>query len=394
MSGWEMKIITAEAHRLLALAADDPELRADLRALAEEILAATGQTISPAETDLPSTPTPEPLRKLTLGQSRPPSDAALLTHSSASLPDESDVQDIAARCRQKAESIRWAAERRRIISEGGDVSLREAPGDPLDVDWAERLAESADRPGGPPELARLDDVAGCFDAVALALAFADDSRGRPKGLERALPLVAEAQSALRVSLRAVDDQDDPHQRQVFDWLKATATRHHVFIKRYMRADDLANPARWPDLHERIEAAQRGPRPTQPREASTAPAVSHEPTAEVAEAARLLAGKGVLLIGGSRRREAEEALEKAFGLEELVWVETKEHQATSTFEPLIARPDVALVLLAIRWSSHAFGDVRQFCERHNKPLVRLPGGYNPNQVAAQVLAQCSAQLRQG
>ena len=36
-----MKSIRAEARRLLELAADDGELRADLRALAEEILAAT-----------------------------------------------------------------------------------------------------------------------------------------------------------------------------------------------------------------------------------------------------------------------------------------------------------------------------------------------------------------
>src|SRR5262249_12437612 len=35
MPGWEMKFITAEAHRLIAMAAADPGLRADLRALAE-----------------------------------------------------------------------------------------------------------------------------------------------------------------------------------------------------------------------------------------------------------------------------------------------------------------------------------------------------------------------
>ena len=41
MAAWEMKIITAEAQRLMELAADDLELRADLRRLALEILAAT-----------------------------------------------------------------------------------------------------------------------------------------------------------------------------------------------------------------------------------------------------------------------------------------------------------------------------------------------------------------
>ena len=52
----------------------------------------------------------------------------------------------------------------------------------------------------------------------------------------------------------------------------------------------------------------------------------------------------------------------------------------------------VVALAIRWASHSFGDVRAFCDRHGKPLVRLPGGYNPNQVATQILAQCSERLR--
>ncbi len=58
---------------------------------------------------------------------------------------------------------------------------------------------------------------------------------------------------------------------------------------------------------------------------------------------------------------------------------------------MARPDVAVVVLAIRWSSHSFGEVREFCERHGKPLVRLPGGYNPNQVAMQIMSQCSGRL---
>jgi hypothetical protein len=88
------------------------------------------------------------------------------------------------------------------------------------------------------------------------------------------------------------------------------------------------------------------------------------------------------------------LKTALGLKELVWVETREHESVTAFEPVIARPDVALVLLAIRWSSHSFGDVRRFCDRHGKPLVRLPGGYNPNQVAAQIVSQCGGQLGGG
>ena len=128
--------------------------------------------------------------------------------------------------------------------------------------------------------------------------------------------------------------------------------------------------------------------------STPNGTTAEPSAEVKAARRLLGGRSVVLIGGARRRDAERLLTAALGLKELVWVETREHQSISAFEPAVARADVALVVLAIRWSSHAFGDVKLFCDRHGKPLVRLPGGYNPNQVASQILAQCSDQLTGG
>ena len=116
-----------------------------------------------------------------------------------------------------------------------------------------------------------------------------------------------------------------------------------------------------------------------------------PTAEVVGAARLLVGKVVVLIGGDPRPHAYEALKAALSLKELLWVETREHESIRNFEPFVARPEVALVLLAIRWSSHSYGELKRFCNRYGKPLVRLPGGYSPNQVAAQILAQCSGQL---
>ncbi len=55
-------------------------------------------------------------------------------------------------------------------------------------------------------------------------------------------------------------------------------------------------------------------------------------------------------------------------------------------PFIARADVDAVLLAIRWSSHSYGDVRAICEKYGKEFFRLPAGYNPNQVAHQLLQQ--------
>ncbi|WP_169976701.1 hypothetical protein [Tautonia rosea] len=118
----------------------------------------------------------------------------------------------------------------------------------------------------------------------------------------------------------------------------------------------------------------------------------KPTGEIAEVGRLLAGRSIVLIGGDRRPEAQNALVSGLGLDELVWIETREHQSVATFEPVSSRPEVVLVLFAIRWSSHAFSEVKNLCDRLGKLLVRLPGGYHPNQVAFQILNQCGERLQ--
>ncbi len=83
MSDWLMRVIKSEAQRLIELAAEDDELRADLRALAQSILAATASASnvvdnvvhapSPADGAPPNAQqAAEPLRELTLGRSLPP----------------------------------------------------------------------------------------------------------------------------------------------------------------------------------------------------------------------------------------------------------------------------------------------------------------------------------
>jgi hypothetical protein len=121
------------------------------------------------------------------------------------------------------------------------------------------------------------------------------------------------------------------------------------------------------------------------------ATSESPTEDVQKVAKLLSGKSLVLIGAEGRREATEAIERTFGLSRVEWIATSEHESYRGFEPFIARSDVAAVLLLIRWSSHSFGEVKAICDRHGKPLVRLPGGYNPNQIAAAILSQASDRL---
>lgn len=120
-------------------------------------------------------------------------------------------------------------------------------------------------------------------------------------------------------------------------------------------------------------------------------VAVKPTKEVTEAAALLSGKSLMLIGGDKRPGAYQALKESLGLKELIWIDTRAHESVEGFAPYVARSDVAAVLLAIRWSSHSFGEIKSFCDNHGKPLIRLPGGYNPNQVAAQIMAQASDRL---
>lgn len=100
----------------------------------------------------------------------------------------------------------------------------------------------------------------------------------------------------------------------------------------------------------------------------------------------LRGTKIVVIGGEARAYAREALRNAFDLAEVIWETTRAHESHTRFRPAIETSGVSIVVLAIRWSSHAFGNVKSYCERAGVRLVRLPGGYGPNQVAAQILAQ--------
>jgi hypothetical protein len=425
-------------------------------------------------------PAQEPLRELTLGRSRPSPDTPKPRPELGTPAEDQGANwgPLEARCRAKAGAARWAAERQRRIHERNQLPDEDAPSDTAMVAWAERLTDafywaSADDPSGNPEITPLDHVGGCFEAVAEGLLLVRDAQECRGGLERALPLLAEAQSALRRSLRCLKGQEDRDQAEVYERVRDAAARHRIFLKRFMRSDDLSDPTGWPGLLARIE--QVGSRPhserqtillerlrslctptggertegwwrviflvleelidegTPPssrevrelllpliddlpqlavmppgsrlvlreidrflatRHTPLIPVTSQEQAASVQEAARLLSGRSIVMIGGLRRPESQRSLKAALGLAELIWVETKVHQSITAFELTIARPEVALVLLAIRWSSHAFGDVRRYCDRHGKPLVRLPGGYSTHQVAAQILAQSSGQLLAG
>ncbi len=143
--------------------------------------------------------------------------------------------------------------------------------------------------------------------------------------------------------------------------------------------------------ERVFRAIEVYKESQAEAALDAPEVEEVESREVTQVAEWLRGKEIVLIGGHRRPQHINALKKALQLNDVRWLDVPEHSSYTVFESDIARPEVAVVLLAIRWSSHDYAEVQKFCVRYSKPLVRLLGGYNANQVAHQILAQAAAKL---
>jgi hypothetical protein len=113
--------------------------------------------------------------------------------------------------------------------------------------------------------------------------------------------------------------------------------------------------------------------------------------EVARVRKWLGGREIVLVGGEERGAVVQRLKEDFGLKDLVWITTRPHESNDLFRAPIQRPEVAVVLLAIRWSSHSYGGIREFCEAAGKPLVRLPGGYGTNRVAREIVEQASEAL---
>jgi hypothetical protein len=511
------EVLAPLAERLLSFAKQDPELIGQLRRVAEVFLEVTH--CEPEKVEAPPTPATavqiveqvqaaieqletvvkeasppvveppavrEPLPELTLGRSLPaePSRPVYPVSAAAQL----DLSLLETRCRLKAEGCRWAAKRRRRMSEGANYYNEIEPRDRDIIARAKELPSCflwmchSSGPA-PADLSLFEEVAGCFEAVAEGLLLVRQIQEVPEeevenaNFEAALDLLAAGQSALRVAIHKIDGPIDTDQDEVFRWLRATATEQQIFIQNHMRLDNPADPARWPELLNRIEEVAAGVQDTKrkrsqrkrllgkvrhktsliqsdpvrnagewdllinaivelvgggmqpsnrelrellipvidllperesvPRDfervleeidryLATVPPTESPAAAksspDVTAAAELLAGKSLVLIGGDKRPGAFEAIKSSLGLKDLIWIETRAHESFASFGPYVARPDVVAVLLAIRWSSHSYGEVKNFCDEYGKPLVRLPGGYNPNQVAAQIMLQASGRLR--
>ena len=472
----------------------------------EETEAATAEAAeSPAESSPTAAPAPDPdprfeptpphlaaplprgpLPPLTLGQTPLRSHAPEVPLSFANGRrdhDEASLETIARRCALKAEATRWAASPPPVGTDRSaqvNALIERAKGIPDCYLWM--LQPQASLIAYRPEMAEL--LAQGYDAVAASCEMLAKWTGGPSARDEPLAksilaIAAEAQSALRIAVEDLGGRKDTDQVAMYNRLRDEGFTRQIFIDRFMKLADPADPRKLPEVRRRMEevisrigsvsaegrsrerraktigyharlirqgtggedeyhwrkiaeaadqAVTEGVPPSSPeireillpifdlmpeldglprgfdlvyREIDRYLAAlpvddcdepqQRQPTPEVRAVAEALRGKIVVFIGGVPRPYNRERLRAAFELAELDWLETREHQSIESFEYDIARPEVALVIVAIRWSSHSFEGAKEFCERHGKPMLRLKAGYSPNQVASQILTQCSAQL---
>ena len=503
--------LKALTEHLISLSAEDVTLRDPLREIGHQLVTANSITQKPltgqsemtidewldneadmeqlktfvgyAHREEKETPSrKETVLKETVVVKEPPKEIQKPKSSTNTLPQyvsEQELPEIEWRCRLKAEACRWIVEKRRMIETGlqNQVTEKEfylierAKAVPDCYLWMLRTTANNEP---------LEQLAINFDAAAEILQFAYYIiHNRPNELGTVLQLLAETQSSLFSAVQKVTKVLDRDQYRLYVWLKRETVEQQLYIHRYMRLDDVADPANSADLYERIVILKQQIKETDrmgkermkllkkirhkrkllrddPKETAThwriiietvdklielgsqpssielrdeiLPIVEEIPSdlelsppfllvlreidrylanrpssvvqeqveplsAETQEVARLMKGQSMVMIGGDKRLNAYNSLKEAFNLEELYWLDTKEtHQSVEDFEPYICRPDVAIVLLAIRWSRHRYGDVKMYCDIHQKALVRLPSGYGINQVANQILDQASERLR--
>lgn len=107
---------------------------------------------------------------------------------------------------------------------------------------------------------------------------------------------------------------------------------------------------------------------------------------------LLRGGQIVMVGGEPRREAIDRMIDAFELESVSWPELSEHGTAEPMRAPIFSPNTKLVAVLIKLTGHEHAErAREFARLAEKPLVHMPAGYNPEQIASEVLNQASGQL---
>ena len=279
----------AAAPRAEAAPAAKPEIRlhADDRTPPPDPAPAVRPAVPPAPAGPPAS-VAEIETRLTLGADPPPAGrtppppaaAAAVAEPEPGLALTEDVRALAslpARCRTKAEALRWAAKRAAVGAES--ETLRRDKDD---------IRAAADAAGGSPwplfdppppgdhaPPATWERAAGTFEALADAADHLhacreklSDALDRGVGrlevgdadadaLRHALDLAAEAQSMALLAVRELSETPDRDQKAVYKAIRDLSgeeTGLGYYIRRYLKEGSSADPARHADLAVRIKTS--------------------------------------------------------------------------------------------------------------------------------------------
>lgn len=175
-------------------------------------------------------------------------------------PDTIDLNLISERARLKAEGVRWAWTRERRIHAGADFMREIQPNDQSLVHRAKALSNCymwMNDPFGPrlTDQHQMETLAGCFETLAESVALVKevmpDRHKQPDLVKQALTYMAQSQSALRMIVRQVYDRDDQDQMESYQWLRRITQVERIYLSRYMRLDDPADPNDWVMIHEAV-----------------------------------------------------------------------------------------------------------------------------------------------
>lgn len=238
------------------------------------------------------------------------------------------------------------------------------------------------------------------DRAALALAYETASLGASAlaTLASAAANVAEITQAAATAQRWLFDcvhafsARCPLQNELFAEVCRFAKQARVFVSRHMRSSDACSLEEFQVVRESLSRSTGRTDPVA-RRVSLAPAKQPSPKREapdeLLQARSLLKGCRALLVGGDEREYQRRAIEGGLGIS-LKWLQTRAHESTQSAVEAVESVDV--VFLAIRWASHAYGTLADACKRRGIPIVRLPAGLNPTQIAQQTIEQAAHRLR--
>ena len=256
----EMTVVLARGLASMASEIDEqtrtqPELREAIHALAHQLAAAT-ESVSGAATPGRSPSGERTTLKIDqVDSSRPQRRYSDVT--------DADLELIVERLRLKGEGARWAVERDDRQRDGEDFASQIRPGDQDIIQRAKAIPQCFLWMNQPRSdvWRKADDfllIADCFDTAADAIttlqaAIQSDCR---ESFRKAIDLLAEAQSALRVAVSRVEEHPDSDQQMIYHWLRNRAGVERFYIDRYMRITDPADPERCDDVTEECMALRK------------------------------------------------------------------------------------------------------------------------------------------